>query len=146
MNTGEQDREELSKWKAPDNSPAGLEKKITTEKEAQEKELFAEGWDSIEQPKFDSQGRATLPDKPKTWNRVNYAINALRADGTKYARPYEDGVEDQLQAVGFSKDEKMSVVYANDLPTHPEAIKRWKDLIAQRDARTRPKETGSGSN
>ena len=142
MAPDEQDREQLANFQAHAyNKPASHESdmaQIQREREDREKEIFSsDNWDKYYESGVDSQGRAIVPDKAKTWNWISDTVAAQNSRGEKYITPYDEDRIKELRAIGYEKNERMSVPYANEQPTHPDAKARWQALVNNRNAKNK---------
>jgi hypothetical protein len=95
--------------------------------EDRERALLAKGWEAIMEF-ADPKGPAQIPDRLKTYNKVNGVISVVDSQGKKYTKPFSPKVEALVRDAGFELDEKMGVAYANGFPDHPDARQRWQTL------------------
>lgn len=86
-------------------------------------------WEWIaDAPKFEKDGRAITSDIRQTYNKNNGVITAVDLEGRKFAAPFDSDMEESLRAAGFELNDKMSVPYSNEEPTHPNIKERWNRL------------------
>ncbi len=139
--------QEKANFRFPENqtkaTEAGTSESRETDRLKGEEALFKEGWEQIfegyKEVDFDHYKKPTLGDYRQTYNTNNGIINAVDSGGRKFARPIEDGDEQELQRLGFTRDSKMGVNLSNSSPEHPDARERWKAIWEAKNARDRAK-------